>query len=236
MREIVIDTETTGLEPGEGHRIVEIGAIELVDHIPTGERLHHYINPEREIASDAARVHGITNEQLADKPVFREIADEFLEFIGDSRLVIHNAEFDMGFINAELERMGDTPLPADRALCTMKMAREKIFQGSVSLDGLCRRFEIDNSHRDLHGALVDADLLASVYLELLGGRQRGLSLDADDTRTGNPDAGALSASDNAQAPGADIDTRFDRPHEPSDAEIAAHGKLVSRIPNPVWEM
>ncbi|MFL2844757.1 MAG: DNA polymerase III subunit epsilon [Candidatus Puniceispirillaceae bacterium] len=171
MREIVLDTETTGINPRDGHRIIEIGAIELMHHLPTGKQLHIYINPERDIDDGAVAIHGLTSLFLSDKPVFASIVDEFLTFIGDSPLVIHNASFDMGFINAELDRIHRPSLPMDRAIDTLAMARKKFPGAQANLDALCRRFEINNNQRDLHGALIDADLLASVYVELLGGRQ-----------------------------------------------------------------
>ena len=179
MREIALDTETTGISPRDGHRIIEIGALELMHHLPTGRKLHLYINPEREIDDGAVAVHGITSDFLADKPVFADIVDEFLAFVGDDPMVIHNASFDMGFLNAELKRLDRPVLPMAQSIDTLMMARKKFPGAQANLDALCRRFEIDNSHRDLHGALVDADLLASVYIELLGGRQPGLSLDSD---------------------------------------------------------
>ena len=232
MREIVLDTETTGINPSDGHRIIEIGALEMVNQTPTGEQFHIYINPEREIDAGAVNIHGLTQEFLSDKPVFADVVSGFLDFIGDSQLVIHNAPFDMGFINAELVRLGKAALPMDRAVDTLTMARRKFPGAQASLDALCRRFEIDNSHRDLHGALVDADLLATVYIELLGGRQRHLSLEPEG---GKPAAGAPVA-DNA-APGFTVNgdpSKFDRPHAPSDAELAAHRELVERLENPIW--
>jgi len=177
MREIALDTETTGISPRHGHRIIEIGALELMHHVPTGRKLHLYINPERDIDEGAVAVHGITSEFLADKPVFADIVDEFLAFIGDDPLVIHNASFDMSFINAELKRLNRPVLPMSQSIDTLMMARKKFPGAQANLDALCRRFEIDNTHRDLHGALIDADLLAGVYIELLGGRQPGLLLD-----------------------------------------------------------
>ena len=179
MREIVLDTETTGIDPAQGHRIIEIGALEIVNQTPTGAQLHLYINPEREVEAGALEVHGLSNEFLEDKPLFADIVDEFLEFIGESSMVIHNAPFDMGFINSELKRLGRDELRMSRATDTLAMARRKFPGAQANLNALCRRFDIDNSHRDLHGALVDADLLASVYLELLGGRQRNLSLEPE---------------------------------------------------------
>ncbi|MEK9725249.1 MAG: DNA polymerase III subunit epsilon, partial [Rhodospirillaceae bacterium] len=176
MREIVLDTETTGLDPKSGHRIVEIGCIEIVNQVPTGETFHQYVNPERDMPDGAFQVHGLSEEFLSDKPVFAKIAADFLAFVGDSNLVIHNAAFDMGFINAELEATGREPLAMERAIDTVSMARRKFPGAPASLDALCKRFQIDNSNRQLHGALLDAGLLAEVYLELIGGRQRGLGL------------------------------------------------------------
>ena len=176
MREIVMDTETTGLEATGGDRIVEIGGVELINHLPTGRTYHQYINPERTMPREAFEVHGLSDDFLSDKPVFARIADEFLEFIGDARLVIHNASFDMAFFNAELDRLGRPVLPMDRAIDTLEIARRKFPGAQASLDALCKRFGIDNSARTLHGALLDSEILAEVYLELLGGRQQGLSL------------------------------------------------------------
>lgn len=176
MREIVFDTETTGFEPGEGHRIVEIGCVELVDHFPTGRTLHFHLNPERDVPIETTRVHGLTTEFLLDKPLFAHVVDEFLEFLGDAPLVIHNASFDIKFINAELKRVGRPPIPLARAIDTIEIAKRKVPGARYSLDELCRRFGIDLSVRTKHGALIDAQLTADVYLELVGGRQRGLML------------------------------------------------------------
>ncbi len=176
MREIVFDTETTGFEPNDGHRIVEIGLVELVDHFPTGNELRFYLNPEREVPIESQRVHGLTNEFLADKPLFAAVADEFLAFIGDAPLVIHNAAFDIKFINAELARIGREPIPFHRAIDTIEIAKRKLPGARYSLDELCKRFAIDLSARTKHGALLDCQLTAQVYLELIGGRQRGFSL------------------------------------------------------------
>ena len=176
MREIVFDTETTGFEPGDGHRIVEIGLVELMDHFPTGRSKQFYLNPERDVPIESQRVHGLSGEFLADKPLFAHIADEFLEFVGDAVLVIHNASFDMKFINAELTRVGRTPLSMARTVDTIEIAKRKIPGARYSLDELCKRFSIDLSAREKHGALLDAELTAQVYLELVGGRQRGLAL------------------------------------------------------------
>ena len=232
MREIVLDTETTGINPSDGHRIIEIGALELFDQTPTGERFHIYINPERDIDASAVNIHGLTQEFLSDKPVFADVVAGFLQFIGDSQLVIHNAPFDMGFINAELVRLGMVALPMDRAVDTLTMARRKFPGAQASLDALCRRFEIDNSHRDLHGALVDADLLATVYIELLGGRQRNLSLEPE---SGKPAIGAPTADAAAPAFALNGDpSKFDRPHGPNDDELAAHRALLERFEGPIW--
>ncbi|MGV8985721.1 MAG: DNA polymerase III subunit epsilon [Cypionkella sp.] len=171
MREIVLDTETTGFEPSEGHRIVEIGAVELLNHMPTGRTYHQYINPERMMPKEAFEVHGLGDEFLRDQPVFKAIARAFLEFIGESTLVIHNAAFDMKFLNAELKTLGHPGLPMTQALDTVAVARKKFPGSPASLDALCRRFGIDNSSREKHGALLDSELLAEVYLELIGGRQ-----------------------------------------------------------------
>ncbi|MFT3690712.1 DNA polymerase III subunit epsilon [Paenirhodobacter sp.] len=180
MREIVLDTETTGFEPSEGHRIVEIGAVELFNHVPTGKTYHQYINPERDMPTEAFQVHGISEEFLRDKPVFALIAQEFLDFIGtDSKLVIHNAAFDMKFLNAELSWVRKPLIAADRAVDTLMMARRKFPGSPASLDALCRRFGIDNSSRTLHGALLDSEILAEVYLELIGGRQPGFGLNIE---------------------------------------------------------
>jgi DNA polymerase III subunit epsilon len=189
MREIVLDTETTGFEPSEGHRIVEIGAVELSNHLPTGRTYHQYINPERGMPREAFEVHGIGHDildppgapardgvTLRDKPVFARIGRAFLDFIGNAKLVIHNAAFDMKFLNAELERAGLETLPFDRAIDTLMIARARFPGSPASLDALCRRFGIDNSMREKHGALLDSEILAEVYLELVGGRQPDLVL------------------------------------------------------------
>lgn len=176
MREIVLDTETTGISPQDGHRLVEIGCLELFNHVATGKFFHTYINPERDMPEGAFRIHGLSEEFLSDKPKFAEVADDFLEFIGEDPLVIHNASFDMGFINAELKQIGRPSLPMARAIDTLEIARRKYPGAQNNLDALCRRFNVDNSGRTKHGALLDSELLAEVYLELMGGRQPGLVL------------------------------------------------------------
>ena len=180
MREIVLDTETTGLDPDAGHRVIEIGCVELIDHFPTGRSFQRYLNPERDMPPDAQRIHGITSEFLSDKPLFAHVVEEFLEFIGDAPLVIHNASFDLKFLNAELTRVKRGALDVARAIDTVDIARNKFPGARVSLDELCRRFSIDLSGRSLHGALLDAELTAQVYLELTGGRQKKLLLSPAD--------------------------------------------------------
>ena len=183
MREIVLDTETTGFEPSEGDRIVEIGAVELFNHLPTGRTYHQYINPKRNMPEAAFNVHGLSEEFLSDKPVFKDIAQEFTDFIKDSKLVIHNASFDMKFLNAELGWVNWPALPMHQAIDTLAIARRKFPGSPASLDALCRRFGIDNSSRTLHGALLDSEILAEVYLELVGGRQPDLVLSGPEVKT-----------------------------------------------------
>lgn len=189
MREIVLDTETTGLDPKDGHRVVEIGCIELLNHIPTGQEYHCYINPERDMPTGAFEVHGLSESFLRQHPVFADVADGFIEFIGDAPLVIHNGAFDLGFLNAELERLGGTVLPPERVIDTLHIARRKFPGSPNSLDALCRRFGVDNTIRDKHGALIDSILLARVYLELIGGEQPGFDL--ADQKGKNDSAGQL---------------------------------------------
>lgn len=221
MREIVLDTETTGLD-ARNERIVEIGCLELINLMPTGRTYHQYINPEKPMPAEAQAIHGLGDEFLADKPVFAEIAEAFLEFIGDARLVIHNASFDMGFINAELKRLGHSGLPPSRALDTLAMARERYPGAQASLDALCRRFDIDNTQRTLHGALLDSELLAEVYLELSGGRQPGLEIAAEATET------AARLDKRAR------EFREARPHAATEAELAAHAQLLAKLKDPLW--
>lgn len=226
MREIVLDTETTGLDPATGDRIVEIGCLELINHVPTGRTLHHYINPERDMPQGAFEVHGLSAEFLSGYPVFAALADEILEFLDDAVLVIHNAAFDMRFINAELRRLGRPELPMTRALDTVQLARRKYPGAQVSLDALCRRFEIDNGHRTLHGALLDADLLAAVYLELIGGRQPDLALATD--------AGSSEGRGERLIERVERTYREPRPHAPSAEELAAHRAFVATLKKPLW--
>lgn len=177
IRELVLDTETTGLDSGDGHRIVEIGIVELENHVPTGKEFHYYLNPERESDKGAQKVHGLSREFLSNKPKFSDIAEEFINFISDSKIIIHNASFDLGFINAELTRCNIDELSENIVIDTLILAKKKFIGQSVSLDSLCRKYNINLTGRDTHGALKDAKLLASVYLELIGGRQSRLDLD-----------------------------------------------------------
>ncbi len=220
MREIVLDTETTGLDPDGGDRIVEIGCIELVNHIPSGETFHAYVNPEREMPPGAFEVHGLSDAFLADKPLFAAVADALLAFLGESMLVIHNAQFDLGFLNAELGRLDRDPLPDSRAIDTVGLARRKFPGAPANLDALCRRFGIDNAARTRHGALLDAELLAEVYLELIGGRQPSLGLGA-----------ARAVETEAREERA---PRPPRDHAPSEDETAAHAEFLKKIKNPIW--
>ena len=222
MREIVLDTETTGLDPDRGHRVVEIACLELRNHLPTGQIFQQYIRPERDMPEEAQRVHGLSRTFLADFPVFGEVAGPFLDFIGEARLIIHNAAFDLKFLNAELERIGRARLRARRAVDTVALARRRFPGAQVSLDALCRRFEIDNSARGLHGALLDCELLAEVYLELLGGRQPGFDL----ARTGKSGGPAASPAQRPRRP--------PRAHAPSESEREAHESLLNQISDPIW--
>lgn len=225
MRHIVLDTETTGLDPRSGHRIVEIGCVELVGHIPTGRTFHHYLNPEREVPKEASAIHGLTDEFLKDKPLFTQIVGDFVDFIAEDHLVIHNAGFDMGFLNAELERAGFGVLPMTRAIDTVHMARKKFPGAPASLDALCKRFNIDLSARDFHGALLDARLLAEVYLELSGGRQAGLDISFGTIREKNASGGTKAARPKKREP---------RVFAPSADELAAHEKAQGKIKGSLW--
>lgn len=181
-REIVFDTETTGFEYAKGHRLIEIGAVELINHMPTGKTYHQYINPEREVPEEAVKVHGLTYDFLKDYPTFDKVADQWLEFIGDDKLVAHNASFDMNFVNYELKQLGKTEMSWSNSIDTLEIARNMFPGARCSLDALCKRFEIDNSARSYHGALLDAQLLAEVYLELLGGKEPSLLLDGKEEK------------------------------------------------------
>ncbi|MEM1129122.1 MAG: DNA polymerase III subunit epsilon [Pseudomonadota bacterium] len=221
MREIVLDTETTGFEPGEGHRLVEIGGVELLNHLPTGRTYHQYINPQRDMPEDAFNVHGISAEFLADKPLFADVGQAFLDFVGDAKLVIHNAAFDMKFLNAELGWANLARLPMDQAIDTLAIARKKFPGAPASLDALCRRFGVDNSAREKHGALLDSEILAEVYLELVGGRQPGLVLSGTAaSRPGFNDAAGDWRPRPRPAP---------LPARVTEAERAAHQDFVEKL-------
>jgi DNA polymerase-3 subunit epsilon len=224
VREIVVDTETTGLDPLSGHRIVEIAAIELFHHVPSGRRFHCYVNPERDMPPEAYAVHGLSEEFLAGHPPFASAVDEFLAFLGDAPLVIHNAEFDIAFLNAELARAG-RPILAASFVDTLSMARRRYPGAPASLDALCRRFAIDLSARDKHGAEIDCALLAEVYVELLGGRQPGLDFVVAQT------AEAFDA-----AVTGDRQIRPPRPHTATTEELAAHQALLATISNAMWSL
>lgn len=224
IREVALDTETTGLNPNGGDRIVEIGCVELINYVPTGRTFHRYINPQRSIPEGAAKVHGLTEEFLADKPTFKEVADDFLEFIGDSKLVIHNAQFDMGFINAELLRIKKPVIPITRSIDTLQIARDKFKGARASLDALCKRFNISLETRtDRHGALIDTELLAKVYLELKGGQQTTfLSKTVSHTVT-------------TETVETKKKVRKERHFPPSKEELEEHHNFLRQLNNPVWE-
>lgn len=227
MREIVLDTETTGFDPAAGDRIVEIGAVELLNHLPTGRTFHKYINPQRDMPQSAFEVHGLSTEFLSTKPLFKDIAAEFLDFIGQDQLVIHNAAFDMKFLNSELRGTGMGEIPYARATDTLMIARSKFPGSPASLDALCRRFGVNNSARQKHGALLDSEILAEVYLELIGGRQPDLTLSAQST----------AAEARAQAmPTAPTRVRpAPLPSRTTDAERAAHQDFVAAMgPQSLW--
>jgi DNA polymerase III subunit epsilon len=224
MREIVVDTETTGLDPLRGDRLVEIGCVELFNHMPTGQTFHRYLNPERDMSSEAYAVHGLSTEFLADKPLFAAVAEEFLAFVGDAPLIIHNASFDASFINAELEKAGRTALPRERLVDTLLLARRKHPGVSNRLDDLCSRYAIDNSHRTKHGALLDAELLAEVYVDLIGARQSSLVL--------------------ATATAVRVEAQLDAPRRQrpvplaprlTEAARAAHRAFIATLAKPIWQ-
>ncbi|MHA1539560.1 MAG: DNA polymerase III subunit epsilon [Alphaproteobacteria bacterium] len=231
QREIIFDTETTGISPKE-NRLVEIGCVEMIGGILTGKTYHTYINPERDMPIGAYNVHGLSEEFLSDKPLFADVADDFLEFIGDAALVAHNAPFDMGFLNEELSNLGKEKLSNDRVTDTLIIARQKFPGSKVNLDALCRRFDIDNSKRTKHGALLDAELLAEVYIELMGGKQTGLSFDQE------------TPSEEKELPHATAETadfktnkshREARAHTASEEEVAAHKAMLEKLTEPLWK-
>jgi DNA polymerase-3 subunit epsilon len=228
MREIVFDTETTGLSPQNGDRLVEIGCLEMFNRVETGRTFHCYFNPGRPMPSEAEAVHGLSDRFLSDKPVFADKVDELVAFIGDSPLVAHNASFDFGFINHELGGCGRPPVCGSRMVCTLSLARSKFPGAKHSLDALCARFGVDRSARVKHGALIDAQLLAQVYVELTGGRQIGLTLVADAV-VGADEAALAQAAEMIVAT-----VRPPRPHDPSLDELARHAAFLARIKDPIW--
>ena len=223
MREIVLDTETTGLDPKLGHRIVEIGAVELVNHIPTDNIYHCYINPEREVDQGAFEVHGLSTQFLSQFETFENVVDEFNAFIKGDPIIIHNAPFDIGFLNSELLAIGRNAIDENRIIDTLPMARQKFPGAQVNLNALCRKYNIDNSHRDLHGALVDADLLASVYLELIGGKQPGLQLATERKKQGITESVVQKE-------------RVKRVFAVNETELEAHSRLLDSLANPIWRI
>jgi len=218
-REIVLDTETTGLSPAGGDRLVEIGCVELINHIPSGQHYHVYLNPQRSMPEEAFRVHGLSEEFLADKPLFGAVIDDFQAFIGDATLVIHNASFDMGFLNAELERAGRKPL-ANPVIDTVMLARQKHPGARVSLDAMCKHYGIDNTRRTLHGALLDSEILAEVYLELIGGKQVSLALIAESSVSG---ADAIATRVTVSQRPTPLPSRL------TAAEAAAHAQFIAKL-------
>ena len=231
MREIALDTETTGLDPDEGHRIVEIGCVEVINKSPTDNKFQKYINPEREVPAEAYAVHNISDEFLADKPLFKDIVDEFLEFIGDSPIVIHNSEFDLKFLNSELKNISYNPIVESQVIDTLRIAREKLPIGPYSLDALCNRYKIDKSKRTKHGALLDAELLAEVYRELCGGKQTALEFKsenvANDTQNDQSDSVNTQVSKARPNP---LQSRL------TNQEKEAHAKFIAGMgENAVWQ-
>jgi DNA polymerase-3 subunit epsilon len=220
MREIVLDTETTGLDPYQGHRLIEVGCIELLNRIPSGQTFHRYVNPERDVPAEAFAIHGLSGEFLKDKPRFAEVADELIGFIGEAPLVAHNASFDLNFINAEFERAGRAAIARDRIIDTLLLARRKHPAGPNRLDDLCARYSIDNSRRVKHGALLDAEILAEVYLELVGGRQAQLIL----VETGNDGAAAGTGRAHVIRP-----RPIALPSRLTEAELAAHADFRASL-------
>jgi DNA polymerase-3 subunit epsilon len=227
VREVVFDTETTGLDPAQGHRLVQIGAVELIDYLPTGRHYMTLINPDRPMDPGAEAIHGISDAMLAGKPGFDAVIDDFIAFVDEDPLVAHNAEFDMKFLNAELIRIERPPLPKTRFIDTLDMARKRFPGQKLSLDALCKRFGIDNSMRERHDALLDCQILAQVYLELRGGRQQGLGL-----------GGMMAPSDQSlMTPGFESQSgprREPRPHQPDEGELEAHEAFVKSLKNPIW--
>lgn len=221
MREVVLDTETTGLSPAEGHRIIEIGCIELVNHLPSGRKFHCLFNPEREVPMAATEIHGLKTEDLSGKPVFKDKVSELMDFIRDDLLVIHNAQFDVNFLNAELGRINFPPIDMKQTVDSLTLARTKFPGAPASLDALCKRFAIDNSSREKHSALLDADLLAQVYVELIGGRQANLGLVSSPEERRET---VLKKSPKRHWP----------LHTPTPEELKQHNNLLLKLKDPIW--
>jgi DNA polymerase-3 subunit epsilon len=243
MREVVFDTETTGLDPKTGDRMVEIGCVEMVNLVPTGETFHAYYNPERDMPAGAEAVHGLSSAFLSDKPLFSDGAEALMEFLGDAPLVAHNASFDFGFLDKELEIIGREPVSRDRMVDTVALARKRHPGAKLSLDALCSRYGIDRSHRVKHGALLDAELLAQVYVELKGGRQIGLSLAAELEAQAGGHAGGGHAGNKAPIaqPAAMMrkadpaNAREPRAHSATTEELAQHAEFLGQIKDPIWQ-
>ena len=225
MREIVLDTETTGFDPESGDRIVEIGCVELLNHLPTGKTYHQYINPQRDMPADAFAVHGISSDFLADKPLFAAVGQAFLDFVGDAKMVIHNASFDMKFLNAELGWINLPKLPMSQAIDTLEIARKRFPGAQNSLDALCRRFGVDNSNREKHGALLDSEILAEVYLELVGGRQPDLTLMVSSGKISQNNNGGDWSPQKRPSP---------LPSRISVEEQQAHAAFLEKLKDPLW--
>ena len=231
MRELVLDTETTGLDHEDGHRLVEIGIVELENHVPTGNYFHHYLNPERESDYAAEKVHGLSSQFLSDKPKFFEIVDEFLNFISNSKIIIHNATFDVGFINSELERCKISALDENRIIDTLQLAKKKFLGQPASLDSLCRRYNIDLSDRNIHGALKDAKLLASVYLELIGGRQSKLDfLDSENSQSMEKEDSIFDLNEYYS----NLKKRDIKRVDINQSDLKAHLESIENIENSIW--
>ena len=232
LREIIFDTETTGLKANDGDRVIEIGAVELINRFPSGKTFHMFVNPEdRQVHPEALKVHGISNEFLNDKPKFSEIADEFVEFFSTGSLIAHNASFDTGFLNAELKRLGKPSIDKTRVIDTLEIARRKHPMGPNSLDALCSRYNIDNSKREKHGALLDSEILAEVYIELLGGRQASFSLEHENENEENSGAN-LNEDGSVKL----IQRPNPLPSPLSEEDLARHRAFVETLgENPIWK-
>ncbi len=238
MREVIFDTETTGLDPKTGDRMVEIGCVEMIGRVETGRSFHAYYNPQRDMPAAAEAVHGLSASFLSAKPLFADTFGELIEFLGDAPLVAHNAAFDFGFLNSELVLIGQEPIAMDRMIDTVAIARKKHPGAKLSLDALCSRYGVDRSHRVKHGALLDAELLAQVYVELTGGRQIGLELAAEDSAAqAAPNRANLNAQGTSSRPHSGsnrLPRREPRPHSASPAELAKHGEFIAGIKGAIW--